>query len=286
MKSKNNITFVIFAYNEEKRIAYSVRNFIKYGEVVIIDNFSTDKTIDIAEWLWAKVYQFKNPGYVETQEELDFVRSKINTEYMTWSFADHIWSKELLVKTTELIREWTYDWIATVQKNYHYGIENLNFSTYHYKWKKHSQHVRVYKKELMYCEWTIHWNLRHKCTNIFYMPLEDIFYIHHLSLYNLVKFEIGHSKYSSIESQMRYDAGEKVSFSLLILKTLWIFIKYYFVDWAWKSWIPWFIMVMQYVFFTFNIGAKQWELENSITLNSIESNYNIIREKYLTKIEK
>lgn len=286
MLSKNNITFVIFAFNEEKRIAYSIRNFINYGEVVIIDNFSTDATVEIAEGLWAKVYQFKNPGYIETQEELDFVRSKVHTEYMTWSFADHIWSKELLDKATEITREWIYDWIATVQKNYHYGIENLNFSTYHYKWKKQSQHVRVYKKELMYCEWTIHWNLRHNCGNIFYLPLADIYYVHHLSLYNLVKFEIGHSKYSSIESQMRYDAWEKVSFPLLILKTLGIFIKYYFVDWAWKSWKPWLIMVMQYVFFTFNIGAKQWELENNITLKSIEDDYNLIREKYLTKIEK
>ena len=52
---KNNITFVIFTYNEEKRIEYPIRNFINYGNVIIIDNFSTDKTKEIAEKLWAKV---------------------------------------------------------------------------------------------------------------------------------------------------------------------------------------------------------------------------------------
>jgi glycosyltransferase involved in cell wall biosynthesis len=51
MKSKNNITFVIFAFNEEKRIAYSIRNFINYGEVVVIDNFSSDRTVEISEGL-------------------------------------------------------------------------------------------------------------------------------------------------------------------------------------------------------------------------------------------
>jgi glycosyltransferase involved in cell wall biosynthesis len=48
---KNNITFVLFAYNEEKRIEYPIRNFIKYGEVIVIDNFSTDKTKKVAEQL-------------------------------------------------------------------------------------------------------------------------------------------------------------------------------------------------------------------------------------------
>jgi hypothetical protein len=205
---------------------------------------------------------------------------------MTWSFADHIWSKELLDKTTEITREWKHDWIATVQKNYHYGIENLNFSTYHYLWKKKSQHVRVYKKELMYCEWVIHGSLKEKCMNVFYMPLEDTYHVHHLSLYNLKKIELSTGNYSDIESRMRFEAWEKISFSLLFLKTIWVFIKYYIIDGAWKNWKAWFIMVMQFVFFTFNIGAKQWELENNITLDSIESNYNKIREKMLDRIEK
>lgn len=281
----NNITFVIFAYNEEERIAYSIRNFIKYGEVIIIDNFSTDKTKEVAEKLWAKVYQYKNPWYVETQEELDFVRSKVKTDYMTRSFADHMWSRDLLEKTVEITRQWVYDGIATIQKNYHYGIEKLNFFTYSFKWKKKSQHVRVYKKNLLYCNWIIHTNPKNKCENIFYMPLSDKFFVHHFSLYNVKKFELWHSNYSDIEAKMKFESWEKVSFFILISKSFAYFIKFYFFDWAWKSGKGWYIMVMQYIFFMFNVGSKQWELENNITLTSIENNYNKIREKILKNIE-
>ena len=102
---KNNLTFVIFAYNEETRIPYIIKNFIKYGYVIIIDNNSTDNTKKIAESLGATVYQFKNNGYVETPEELAFVQSKVTTQYMTWSFADHMWPKELLEATVEITKK-------------------------------------------------------------------------------------------------------------------------------------------------------------------------------------
>lgn len=125
-----NLTFVLFAYNEEKRIAYPIRNFIKYGKVIIIDNASTDRTREIAESLGAKVYEYKNNGYVETPEELEFVKSKVDTEYMTWSFTDHMWPKKLLEKVVEITQEGEHDGITAVQKNYHYGLKNLTFSTY------------------------------------------------------------------------------------------------------------------------------------------------------------
>jgi hypothetical protein len=119
--------------------------------------------------------------------------------------------------------------------------------------KKKSQHVKVYRKELLYCEGVIHGSLRERCKNIYYMPLSDQYFIHHLSLYNLQKFELGHSKYSTIEAKMRFDSGEKVSFLKLFIKLLGIFIKYYCIDGAWREGKAGFIMVMQYIFFTFNI---------------------------------
>ena len=45
----SNITFALFTYNEEKRISFAIKNLIKYGEVVIMDGGSTDKTKEIAE---------------------------------------------------------------------------------------------------------------------------------------------------------------------------------------------------------------------------------------------
>jgi hypothetical protein len=72
----------------------------------------------------------------------------------------------------------------------------------------------------------------------------------------------------------------------LFFKIIGTFVKYYIIDGAWKHWKAGLIMVMQFSFFTFNIWAKQWELENEITLESIEAKYDNIRNKILKDINK
>ena len=86
--AKSNITFVLFSFNEEKRIEYAVRNLIKYGEVLILDDGSTDRTKEIAESLGARlVRRPANPlYYTETQAMLDFAKSLINTQWIYWSY--------------------------------------------------------------------------------------------------------------------------------------------------------------------------------------------------------
>ena len=44
-------------------------------------------------------------------------------------------------------------------------------------------------------------------------------------------------------------------------------------------------MVMQFMIYMFNTWAKIWEMENNITISSIEENYNLIREEILKEIE-
>lgn len=280
-----NITFVLFAYNEEKRIEYPIRNFIKYGKVIVIDNASVDRTREIAESLWAIVYEYKNNGYVETPEELEFVKSKVDTEYMSWSFTDHMWPKKLLEKTVEIVEQGIYDGITAVQKNYHYGIRNLNFSTYGYLGKLvQSWRWIMAKKETYFATGFIHSSLQNNCKSAFHMPMKEEYVFHHLSLYNIKKFELAHSKYSDIEAEHHFKAGSRHGVFWIIGKLFFYFIQYYFINGAWKSGIPGFIFVMQYMFFFFNCWAKEWELQNSITLETIEENYNQIRREILADI--
>ena len=282
---KNNITFVVFTYNEEKRIWYVIKNLINYWNVLIIDNFSEDNTKQIAENMWAEVKQFKNYWYVETKEELDFVRSFVKTDYMTWWFADWIFPKELLENIIKITKEWKYDWISIVQKNYHYWLKKLNFLTYNFFWKKFSKWWNiVVKKDLLYIDWIIHSALKNKCEKIYEIKKEDNYVIHHLSVYNVKKFELWHSKYSDIEAKMLYEWWYKNSLLKTLCKIFIYFIKYYFIEWWFKNWKAWLIMIMQYMFFYFNIWAKHYELENNISIETIENNYNRIREQLLKNI--
>jgi glycosyltransferase involved in cell wall biosynthesis len=55
-----SITTIILTYNEERHIARCIKNAQQFSsEIFLVDSFSSDKTVEIAEALGAKVYQNK-----------------------------------------------------------------------------------------------------------------------------------------------------------------------------------------------------------------------------------
>lgn len=55
-----NISTFIITYNEEIHIERAIKNAQKYAEeIFVLDSFSTDRTVEIAKQLGAKVYQHK-----------------------------------------------------------------------------------------------------------------------------------------------------------------------------------------------------------------------------------
>jgi hypothetical protein len=54
-------TFAI-CYNEEKIMPYFLRHYLQYGKVTIYDNYSTDKSIDMALDAGARVFQYDSGG--------------------------------------------------------------------------------------------------------------------------------------------------------------------------------------------------------------------------------
>jgi glycosyltransferase involved in cell wall biosynthesis len=57
------LSVYILAYNEAAKIADTVKSVIWADEIVVIDSFSTDRTVEISEQLGAKVVQVKFEGF-------------------------------------------------------------------------------------------------------------------------------------------------------------------------------------------------------------------------------
>ena len=56
------------------------------------------------------------------------------------------------------------------------------------------------------------------------MPLDERFYMHHLSVYNVKKFEQGYMKYSDIEAELKFKDGERSSLFMLFIKVLYLLV--------------------------------------------------------------
>ena len=59
-----DISVIILAYNEEIHLERCLNNARKFAkEIFVIDSFSTDKTVEIAEKMGAKVYKHAWENY-------------------------------------------------------------------------------------------------------------------------------------------------------------------------------------------------------------------------------
>lgn len=268
----HNITFLIFTFNEERRIEYILRCFKPYGDVVIMDNHSTDNTVKIAQSYGACVYQHDHPGYVEEENVARNALDKVSTPWVYWGYADEILPKPLLENMQKVAVSKQYKLVKIRRKNIHYGIEHFSLGN--------DLSPRFFRKG--YLDFTgvkIHrfGKFVGKDDEVLILPQTDDYSIYHFSTYNISKFEIAHSKYSDIESM----DIEKFSLSRMFYEPIKFFLRYYVMKAGWKHGLAGFIYVMQYCLFFFNIQAKVWEKKNDVTLESIEKKYDKMKEKLL-----
>jgi len=115
------ITFVIFTYNEEKRLSRVLENFAHVGPLLIVDNESTDGTLEIARRYGASILINKNEGWVEDEKTVERVKKAVQTEWIYWAFADELIGHDTIDAIRRAISENKYDIINIARKNYYYG---------------------------------------------------------------------------------------------------------------------------------------------------------------------
>jgi len=116
-----NLTFVVFTYNEESRLPRVIRNFAPYGRILVVDNFSADRTVEIARAAGCDILMNKNTGWVEEYETAEKVKTAVQTEWIYWAFADEIIEAPVLEEIRRIIEEDKYQVAQLVRRNYFHG---------------------------------------------------------------------------------------------------------------------------------------------------------------------
>lgn len=273
---KSNITFILFAYNEEKRISYVINNFIQYGDVYVLDGGSTDKTKEITESLGATFFvrpENKKP-FMETEENFAFIKSIIKTDWIYWGYTDNIAPKTLVEKMVEISNQNT--------------IKSVNIPLYTYLWGNTDNYAHKSYAPFLYHKDFIDFkdNYIHglgkftgnKKEQIFLEDREE-FALKHFSTYNLNKFISGHLRYAETEAIQKFEKGEKFS----LIKMLSAMIRYMFIygKYSYKNGTLGLLIILHYAFFRLMTYTKLYELEHNITLDSVEKNYSVLKEKML-----
>jgi glycosyltransferase involved in cell wall biosynthesis len=278
---KSNISFILFAYNEEKRISYAIKNLIQYGEVIVLDGGSTDKTKEISENLGAKF--FRRPenkkAYVETEENFNFIKNIIETDWIYWGYVDNLLPKKLLDK------------LETVSNQN--KIKIVYAPLYTYLWGNTTNYIQksgipviFHKNYVNFSNPRIHsmGDFTGKESEKLFLPRKEEYAVKHFSLYDMHKFVLGHLKYAETEAEEKYSSGKKFSLLLMIasmFRYMWIYGKC-----GYKNGKLGLIIVLHYAFFRLMAYTRLYELENKIDLEGSEKNYSIEKEKILNEFLK
>jgi glycosyltransferase involved in cell wall biosynthesis len=128
--SNNKISCVIHTYNSEKYLKECLSSIQWCDEIVIVDMYSTDKTLAIAEEFGAKIYMHENVGYADPARA--FGLSKCSYDWILALDSDELIPTILKAKLLELMEENQFDVFNISRKNFFFGRE-LHGSGWAYK---------------------------------------------------------------------------------------------------------------------------------------------------------
>lgn len=278
MVEEAKITFLVFTYNEESRVEFILRCIQEFGEIVVIDNCSKDKTLDIAARYTNALFTHKNPGYIENEETMSFALSKAKTKWVYLTYVDELLPKPLLKRIVELSAQDHYKIIEIYRKDFMFGQEVFNYGKHHLR---------------MFVPGTVDFkdNIVHKLgrylvpkDQVCKIRASDVTSIWHFSSYNLSRLELSHSRYADIEAKQRYEIlGQKFSGIRALWRLMFHFWGTYIGLGGFRGGWPGFFISLQRAYFKFSIDARLWEMDHQITLESIEREYNRLKEKLINQ---
>jgi len=268
----NNITFVIFTYNEENRIERVIKNLKNFGTILIADNQSTDKTQEIAKKYGCDIFiRTEEFEFVESQEMMNYLDSVVKTDWLYWGFADEMLDKKTLEEISNIIVTNKYDIISIDRKNYYHGRFCYDAFT--------SRTNKIFKKGVIdFSNNVIHGfgTPTVKAEKIYHLP--NNMFVHHFISNTAQSYLNTINRYTETELKFEHkDKGALFNFILLPTK---LFLSNFILKKGYKAgfagWNLTFIQIFYYIikYIKFseqrnNLSASEIELQNDIVRDAI-----------------
>ena len=249
MASRDRISVVIITFNEERNIEECLES-AKWGdEIIVVDSFSTDRTVEICKRYTDRVYQRSWPGFGK-QKNFSIERAT-----MEWTFvldADERIPQELRGEIEGILtaKETAFSAYRLARKNYFYG-HWLRWGGQYPDWQ-----TRFFRKGAgLYDNTEPHEGF------IFEGKLGTLENpLIHYSERKISDHFPKLNNYSSLAAAQRAQTCKKVHGYDLFFRPLINFFQVYFRKQGFRDGIPGFIQALFKSLYTFVKYAKVWEI--------------------------
>jgi len=215
----HTLSVVIITYNEEKNIRRCIDSVLKVAdEIIVIDSFSDDNTVDIAVSMGAVVRQSKFSGYISQKNK---AISQATHNYVLLLDADEKLSDELVRSILEAKQNFEFKAYAMKRCSIFCG-----------KYIKHGlwypdKKLRLFDKRFGTCGGMNPHDKIIMQGDIDVKLLKGDFL--HYTFDSLEEYRRRNYEVSRVAAQSLYDAGIKRSKMKIIFSPLWAFINGYFL---------------------------------------------------------
>jgi len=215
----SKISAVIITKNEAMNIARCLKSLqTVVEEILVIDAFSTDATVTIAQELGAKVIQTEWEGYSQNK---NYGNQLAKYDWILSVDADEVLSPELISSIRAL----------KLEKNHIYSINRLNnycgqwikYCSWHPDWNNRLFHRKTARWKGDF----VHEKLVAHTTNGKNIRLKGLLY--HYSYQNSTDHWRRIERYAQLSAQQLFQDGKKATFVKLWIAPIIRFIKTYFI---------------------------------------------------------
>ena len=246
---------MIVTHNEESNIEDALRSAADFTEIIVVDSFSNDSTVEICRRYTDKVYQHAWPGYTkQKQKAVDYAQNAWvlildADERITPALKKEI--SELFASSSSSLSSPAYDGFYIARKNFFLG-----------RWIRHSgwwpdRTLRLFRKDRGALEdREVHekvvvngsvGNLAGCMEHYTYRTISD--YIRKMDMYAALAAR-----------EIRKKSG-RPGVEFLAIKPFFTFLKMYILRLGFLDGMHGFILAVLYSYYTFLKYAKAWELE-------------------------
>lgn len=250
MDNKIPISVAIVAKNEEENIGHALESVKDFEDIVVIDSFSNDKTVEICKKYTNRVFSFKWQGYSKQKQMAVNYTKK---EWVLILDADECVTPDLKREMVEKIKINSLSGFYIPRRNFFLG-----------KWIRHSgwwpdYTLRLFRKNVSYIERR---EVHEKAIvngSVGYLknPIE------HFTYKTISSFILKMEKYSTLSAKELSNRKTAPLILMMWINPVLVFIKMFFLRQGFRDGIRGFILSILYSLYTFLKYTKVWEKKGS-----------------------
>ncbi len=247
MSQKYSISACIITLNEEPRIRDCLESLKWVDEIIVVDSFSTDKTVNICKEYTGRVYQRTWPGNIDQK---NYAISLAKNDWIICLDADERLSSDLIIEIQEAIRnpDDTRGFLFPRCTFY------LGRWIYHGDWYPDYQ-LRLFRKGCGQWQGTNPHGRVYVDGKVKYMEHD----IHHYNYKNFSHQLRTIDNYSTIFADIMVERGKGFRLFQLIFRPLYKFVRIYIIKMGFLDGLPGFILAISSSFYIFVKQVKLWE---------------------------